>query len=59
VFYFLTIVDKINSKNANWVHFIEFDIDKHWSYLSLAFSTPFPEIKPKPTFTKEIENIIK
>jgi hypothetical protein len=57
--YFLTIVNKINSNNAKSDHFIEFDIDKHWSYLLQAFPTPFPEIKFKPTSTKESENIIK
>jgi hypothetical protein len=34
-------------------------MEKHWSYLSRAFPAPFPEIKFKPTSTKEIENIIK
>jgi hypothetical protein len=53
--YFLTIVDKINGNNAKSDHFPEFDIDKHWSYLSLAFSTPLPEIKLKPTSTKELK----
>jgi hypothetical protein len=45
--YILTIVDKINSNKAKRDHFIEFDIDKHLSYLSMSFSTPFPEIKLK------------
>jgi hypothetical protein len=57
--YFLTIVGKINSNNAKSDHFIEFDIDKHPSYLLQVFPTPFPEIKFKLTSTKEIENIIK
>jgi hypothetical protein len=33
-------------------------MEKHWSYLSLASLTPYPEIKFKPSSTKEIENII-
>jgi hypothetical protein len=34
-------------------------MEKHWSYYSVAFLTPFPEIKFKPTSTKETENIMK
>jgi hypothetical protein len=54
----LTVVGKINNK-IKCDYSKEFDTEKHWSYLSQAFPTPFPEIKYEPTSTKEIENIIK
>jgi hypothetical protein len=41
-----------------WQHIPKDDI-LHWSYLSQAFPTPFPEIKFNPSSAKEIENLIK
>jgi hypothetical protein len=55
---FFTIVGKINNKIKR-DYCKEFDTGKHWSYLSQAFLTPFPEIKFEPMSTKETENIIK
>jgi hypothetical protein len=52
--YFLTIADKININNVKGGYTIESDIDKHWSYLSQVFLTPFPVITFNPTSTKEI-----
>jgi hypothetical protein len=57
--YFLTISDKINSKNAKVRHIIESDADKYLNYLSQAFTTPLPKIKFNYTAAKEIEKIIK
>jgi hypothetical protein len=57
--YFLSVLKKINSNSAKSDHSVEFDTDKHRSYLTQAFPTPFPEMESKPATAKEIENIIR
>jgi hypothetical protein len=57
--YFLTVLKKINSNSAKSDHSVEFDTDKHRSYLTQAFPTPFPEMESKPATAKEIEKIIR